>query len=68
MDAGKVVAMLTSTERFQYTSDGYVIPAGFRLDENILYELRIALDKVLSGNPEIMPDRMINPHLNGGRP
>lgn len=68
MDAGKVVAMLTSTERFQYTSDGYVIPAGFRLDENILYELRIALDEVLSGNPEIMPDRMINPHLNGGRP
>lgn len=60
--------MLTAAEIAQYEADGYVIPGGFKLDPQTLGELRAALDQVLAGNPEILPDRMINPHLNGGRP
>ena len=60
--------MLTSSEIEDYRRDGYVIPAGFRLSEAELRPLRAALDQVLADNPEIMPDRMINPHLEGGQP
>jgi hypothetical protein len=60
--------MLTAAEKGQYKRDGYVIPAGFRLTEAEMTPLRAALDRVLAGNPDIMPDRMINPHLDGGRP
>jgi hypothetical protein len=60
--------MLTPDEIAQYETDGYVIPKGFQVDSETLASLRVALDAVLAGNPDIMPDRMINPHLNGGRP
>lgn len=60
--------MLSSWEIEHYRRDGYVIPAGFHLSETELAPLRDAVDRVLSDNPDIMPDRMINPHLNGGRP
>lgn len=60
--------MLTSAEQEAYARDGYVIPKGFRLSETDLADLSEAVDVVLAGNPEIPPDRIINPHLNGGRP
>ena len=60
--------MLTSSEIARYQRDGYVIPAGFRLPEAEMRPLRAALDRILADNPDIMPDRMINSHLDGGRP
>ena len=60
--------MLTKAEINRYQRDGYVIPTGFRVDENNLSELHTALEEVLLVNSKILPDRMINPHLNGGRP
>ncbi len=60
--------MLTSSEIARYQRDGYVIPAGFRLPEAEMRPLRAALDRVLADNPDIMPDRMINSHLDGERP
>lgn len=60
--------MLTADEIEKYNRDGYVIPGGFCLNDAVLKELRVAVDKVLENNPGILPDRMINPHLNGGRP
>lgn len=60
--------MLTKAEIERYQKDGYVIPDGFQLSESELAPLRDAVDCVLTDNPDIMPDRMINPHLNGGRP
>ncbi len=60
--------MLTSSEIECYERDGYVIPAGFRLSDAEIPPLRDALEQVLADNPEILPDRMINPHLVGGRP
>ncbi len=60
--------MLTADEIARYEEDGYVIPQAFRVDPETLAALREALDAVLAGNPDIMPDRMINPHLHGGPP
>ena len=60
--------MLTASEITQYRQDGYVIPSGFRFDDSALEALRKAVDTVLASNPNIKPDRIINPHLNAGRP
>ena len=60
--------MLTISEITQYRQDGYVIPSKFRFDDSVLEALREAVDTVLSCNPNIKPDRIINPHLNAGRP
>ena len=60
--------MLTASEITQYRQDGYVIPSGFRFDDLALEALREAVDTVLASNPNIKPDRIINPHLNAGRP
>jgi hypothetical protein len=60
--------MLTTDEIERYHRDGYVIPAGFQLSPSELSEARAALDHVLEGNPEILPDRLINVHLDGGNP
>jgi hypothetical protein len=60
--------MLTADEVGAYRRDGCVIPGGFSLTESEMGPLRKALDRVLEDNPEIMPDRMINPHLVRGRP
>ena len=51
-----------------YRRDGYVIPAGFRLGGEELAILRSALERVLADNPDILPDRLINTHLDGGKP
>ena len=59
---------ITAAEVETYHRDGWVIPAGFRLDETELAELRQALDQVMTDNPDIMPDRLMNVHLNGGKP
>lgn len=60
--------MLTSAEIETYHREGYVIPQGFRLGDGELQRLRDALDAVLADNPDIMPDRLMNPHLDGGKP
>ena len=50
----------------RYNRDGYVIPDGFCFNGTVIKELKVAVDPVLEKNPGILPDRMINPHLNGG--
>ena len=60
--------MLTQDEIKQYNEFGYVIPRKFKLGTEILAELQHALEFVLKSNPEIQPDRIMNPHLNGGKP
>ncbi len=60
--------MLTADEVARYERDGYVIPDGFQLDRGELEEVRTALERVLDDNPDILPDRLINVHLDGGTP
>ena len=60
--------MLTDAEIETYRRNGYVVPAGFRLDDNEIETLQSAVAQVLSDNPDAEPDRIINPHLDRGRP
>lgn len=60
--------MLTKAEIEAYRRDGYVVPDGFRLDAGELETLRSAVEQVLRDNPHMEPDRIINPHLDRGRP
>lgn len=60
--------MLTADEIETYYRDGYVIPQGFRLSAKELATLNAALEDVLVGNPDILPDRLVNTHLDGGAP
>ncbi|MGI9477122.1 MAG: phytanoyl-CoA dioxygenase family protein [Hyphomicrobiaceae bacterium] len=60
--------MLTTEEIATYHREGFVIPQDFRLGDDEVQRLRDALDAVLADNPDIMPDRIMNPHLNGGKP
>ena len=60
--------MLTPEEIETYHRDGYVTPQDFRLGDSELNKLRDAVDRVLVDNPETLPDRMINTHLDGGAP
>ena len=70
MDSRGVVKgpMLAPFEREAYARDGYIIPEAFRLSEQNVAGLAGAIDAILANNPDIPPDRMINPHLDGGRP
>ena len=47
--------MLNESEIETYHRDGYVIPKGFRFDEEELAGLQVGLGAVLAGNPDIMP-------------
>lgn len=60
--------MLTDAEVETYHREGYVIPQGFRLDDGELAALDSALDTLLDENPDILPDRLLNAHLNRGKP
>ena len=60
--------MLTPDEIETYHRDGYVTPQDFCLSDGELNKLRDAVDRVLADNPETLPDRMINTHLDGGAP
>ena len=60
--------MITQAEIETYLRDGYVIHQGIRLTESELEPLRSALVQILADNPEILPDRMMNTHLDGGAP
>ncbi len=60
--------MLTEAEIGAYRRDGYAVPAGFRLDDSEIETLQSAVDRVLRDNPDAEPDRIINPHLDRGRP
>ena len=59
--------MLTPDEVTAYQRNGYVIPREFQLSADMMAPLQTALERVLQDNPKIMPDRMINPHLEAGR-
>ena len=58
--------MLSKSEIKAYHQNGYVVPKGFRFEKNELAKLQTGLSAVLSKNPTIMPDRLMNPHLNKG--
>ena len=60
--------MLTEAEVETYHREGYVIPQGFRLPVGALADLHTALDAVLADNPDSPPDRLVNVHLNCGKP
>ena len=60
--------MLSRMEIQAYRRDGWVIPKGFRLNDHECQSLASAVDRVLADNPNILPDRMINTHLDGGAP
>ena len=60
--------MITDAEIAAYHRDGYVVPKGFQLNASELEVLRDALDRVLADNRDILPDRLMNVHLNGGKP
>ncbi len=60
--------MLSKSEIKAYHQNGYVVPKGFRFEKNELAKLQTGLSAVLSKNPTIMPDRLMNPHLNKGKP
>jgi ectoine hydroxylase-related dioxygenase (phytanoyl-CoA dioxygenase family) len=60
--------MLSSDEIDAYHQDGYVIPKGFCFNRSELEKLQAGLDAVLFKNPTIMPDRLMNTHLNKAKP
>jgi len=60
--------LLTAAEIKQYNEDGYVIPKAFTLTKTEVANLQSALEFVLEHNPNILPDRLMNPHLNWGKP
>ena len=60
--------MLKKAEIRANRRDGYVIPKEFRLACDELASLRDALEQILVDNPDILPDRLINTHLDGGKP
>jgi len=60
--------VLSKSEIKAYHQNGYVVPKGFRFEKNELAKLQTGLSAVLSKNPTIMPDRLMNPHLNKGKP
>jgi hypothetical protein len=62
------MAMLTQDEIRTYRQDGWVVPRGFRLKESEIAALQAAMDKVQTDNPDILPDRLSNPHLDGAAP
>ena len=60
--------MLSKKEIKNYHEEGYIIPQAFCFNSKEVLGLKAALDEVLANNPEIMPDRLINPHLDRGKP
>ena len=60
--------MLSESEVKAYHQNGYVVPKGFRFEKNELAKLQTGLSAVLSKHPTILPDRLMKPHLNKGKP
>lgn len=60
--------MLSRMEIQAYQRDGWVIPRGFRLNARERQLLTSSVDRVIADNPNILPDRMINIHLDRGAP
>ena len=60
--------MLSESEVKAYHQNGYVVPKGFRFEKNELAKLQTGLNAFLSKNPTIMPDRLMKPHLDKGKP
>ena len=58
--------MFTPDEIQRYHRDGYVIPQSFRLSDAELKTLRDAVNRVLEDNADVLPDRIVNTHLDGG--
>tara|TARA_Y100000588_G_C13995762_1_gene813489 strand:- start:60 stop:860 length:801 start_codon:yes stop_codon:yes gene_type:complete len=60
--------VLSQREIDAYHNEGWVVPQGFRLNKHERELLASSVDRVLADNPNILPDRMINTHLDRGAP
>ena len=58
---------LTSEERDQYNTQGYVIPK-YRLPADQLAELREAVDWVIENNPQARPEHLVSIHVVNNEP
>ena len=56
------MASLSSSELEQYSADGYLVPE-YRLPEAKVDDLRAALDRVISANPETRPEQLVSAHI-----
>ncbi|MEO7852072.1 MAG: phytanoyl-CoA dioxygenase family protein [Rubrivivax sp.] len=55
---------LTDAEVRRYHTQGYLVP-GWRLPELRVQRLREALDRLLSSNPGVRPEKLVSAHLSG---
>lgn len=63
-DGNTAGARLTEAELAKYDRDGYVVP-DYRIPEDMLTEMRTALDALMEANPHLAADNMLCPHLVG---
>ena len=56
------MASLSSSELEQYSAEGYLVP-GYRLPETRVVDLRAALDRVISANPDTRPEQLVSAHI-----
>lgn len=54
---------LTSSEIQTYQEEGLVIP-NYRLPTNVLTNLQEALEKLISNNPSVRPEKLISAHVD----
>jgi hypothetical protein len=54
--------MLSEDEVARYREDGIVVP-DYRLPDDVLAEMRAALDRLIANNPGVESDFMLSPHL-----
>ena len=55
--------LLTQEEIAAYRRDGYVIPAAYRLPQEMLNRMRRALEELQANNPHLTTDFILCPHL-----
>ena len=56
------MASLSPSELEQYSVNGYLVPE-YRLPEARGAELRAALDRVISANPDTRPEQLVSAHI-----
>lgn len=56
------MASLSPSELQQYSAEGYLVP-GYRLPETRVVDLRAALDRVISANPDTRPEQLVSAHI-----
>jgi ectoine hydroxylase-related dioxygenase (phytanoyl-CoA dioxygenase family) len=58
------MAQLSSVELEHYRRDGYVVPQ-FRLPANKIQALQSSLNRLLSENPNVRPEKLVSAHIEG---